>query len=313
VLGEPPGPVLHLLTLGATMHRLEVAGGDGRRRNVLLGHPDVATYLESSAFIGGTIGRYANRIAAGRFDLDGQTVRVEVNDRGNALHGGREGFDKRIWEVVSSDATRAVLRLTSPDGDMGFPGTVTATAAFDVGESSVQLTLEAVTDAPTVVNLTSHAYWNLDGAGTIGDHRLTVPAGHWTPVDATGIPTGGHEPVDDTPYDLREPTLLFGHDYDHNFVVDGTGRRVVALLESAASSTRMEMWSDQPGLQVYSGAYFDGTSRDVLNRPIERYAGVALEPQLFPDSPNHPEWPSPRLAPGETYRSTIEWRFDQVG
>jgi len=313
VLGASPGPVLHLLTLGATIHRLEVTGGDGQRRNVVLGHPDVATYLASPAYLGATVGRYANRIAAGRFDLDGRPVQLGVNDRGNALHGGPEGFDKRVWEVVSSDAASAVLRLTSPDGDMGFPGGVTASAAFEVDDSSVRLSLEAATDAPTVVNLTNHVYWNLDGGGTIEEHRLTVPADRWTPVDDTGIPTGDHQPVDGTPYDLRDPRPLGGHDYDHNLVVNGSGARPVAVLESAASSTRLELWSDQPGLQVYSGAYFDATTTDVQHRPIEKYAGVALEPQLYPDSPNHPEWPSPRLAPGDVYRSRMEWRFQPVG
>jgi aldose 1-epimerase len=315
VLGEAPGPVVHVLTLGATIHRLEVTDGHGRRRNVVLGHPDVATYLDSPYYLGAVVGRYANRIAGGRFDLDGRTVRVPANDRGHALHGGPDGFDRRLWDVLELGSHRAVLRLVSPDGDMGFPGTVEATATYEVTGNAVRLVLEAVTDQTTVVNLTSHVYFDLDGAGTIEGHRLWVPADRWTPVDETGIPRGTHEPVDGTPFDLRQPASLAARlavlpgGYDHNFVVGGSGPRPVASLESPASRLRVEVGADQPGLQVFTGGTFDGTRPDVDGRPLPRYAGVALEPQLFPDSPHHPSWPSPVLVPGDTYRSGIEWSF----
>ena len=317
-LGQAPGPTVTLLTLGAMLHRLEVLGGDGRRHDVVLGHLDVATYLASTYYLGGVIGRYANRIADGHFELDGRTVRVPANDRGHALHGGPDGFDRRLWEVLEHRADRAVLRLVSPDGDMGFPGTVEATATYEVTAGSVRLVLEATTDAPTVVNLTSHAYFNLDGAGTVESHRLWVPADRWTPVDEDAIPRGVHEPVDGTPFDLREPAHLSTRftdlpgGYDHNFVVEGVGLRPVAALESSRTGIRLEVGADQPGLQVFTSGTFDGTRPGVDGTPLPRYAGVALEPQLYPDSPNHPEWPSALIRPGERYRSHIEWSFSTL-
>jgi galactose mutarotase-like enzyme len=302
-IGSEPGPVVEILTLGATIHRLLVAGGDGVRRNVVLGHPDVAGRLASSDYIGGTIGRYANRIAGGRFPLGDRTVEVRTHDRGNSLHGGPEGFDVRRWDAVSHTADEVWLTLVSPDGDQGFPGTVTATVRYRVSGDTVSVEMTATTDAPTVVGMTNHAYWNLDGedAGTIDDHLLAIDADDYTPVDDTGIPLGAHQPVAGTPFDLPAPTPL-GVQLDHNFVVRGDGLRRHASLASPRTATTVEVWSDQPGLQVYTGDMLDGPRH-------HRRAGVALEPQVFPDSPNQPEWPSPVLAPGDTYRSTIEWRF----
>ena len=195
-IGAEPGPVVEVLTLGAAVHRLAVACGDGERRNVVLGHPDVAERLASGDYIGGVIGRYANRIAGGRFTLDGQDVEVRTHDRGNSLHGGPDGFDVRLWDVESHDADELVLSLVSPDGDQGFPGTVSARVRYQVEGQTVRVTLEATTDAATVVNLTNHAYFNLDGegAGTIDGHELLVEADEYTPIDGTGIPTGGHTP-----------------------------------------------------------------------------------------------------------------------
>ena len=209
-IGSAPGPVVEVLTLGATVHRLEVTGGDGVRRNVVLGHPDVEERLASGDYIGGTIGRYANRIAEGRFTLDGREVRVGTHDRGNSLHGGPDGFDVRLWDVVEHDDDSVALALTSPDGDQGFPGTVEVTVRYRVEGDTVVVTMTATTDATTVVNLTNHAYLNLDGegAGTIDDHLLLVEADEYTPVDATGIPLGDHAPVEGTPFDFREPAAI---------------------------------------------------------------------------------------------------------
>ncbi|GAA5113031.1 galactose mutarotase [Alloalcanivorax gelatiniphagus] len=322
-VGAEPGPVVEVLTLGATVHRLEVACGDGVRRNVVLGHPDVAERLSSSDYVGGTIGRYANRIAAGRFALEGREVEVRTHDRGNSLHGGPEGFDVRLWDVVRHTAGEVVLSMTSPDGDQGFPGTVTATVSYRVEGDTLAATMEATTDATTVVNLTNHAYLNLDGegAGTIDGHELVVEADEFTPVDATGIPLGGHAPVEGTPFDLREPRplgaalraehpqLVDAHGIDHNYVVRGTGLRRAATVASPRTRTRVEVWTDQPGLQVYTGNFLDGTRRSTSGGRYRQGDGLALEPQLFPDSPNRPEWPSAVLQPGETYRSSLEWRF----
>ena len=290
----------------------------------MLGHPDVAERLASGDYIGGTIGRYANRIAGGRFTLDGQDVEVRTHDRGNSLHGGPEGFDVRLWDVESHEADEVVLSLVSPDGDQGFPGTVSGTRPLPSrAGTTVQVAIEATTDAPTVVNLTNHAYVNLDGegAGTIDGHELLVEADEFTPIDATGIPTGGHSPVDGTPFDFRttkpigpalrteHPQVVDARGIDHNFVVRGSGLRRAAALTSPKTRTTVELWSDQPGLQVYTGNFLDGTRRSTSGGRYRQGDGVALEPQLFPDSPNRPEWPSATLRPGETYAAHLEWRF----
>lgn len=320
-LGSAPGPVLHVLTLGATLQRLEVAGGDGRRRDVLIGLPGAPELLDSSDYLGGTIGRYANRIAHGRFELDGEQVSVRVNDRGHSLHGGPDGFDRRLWDVVDADGASATLRLVSPDGDQGFPGEVTAHARFTVEPDRVTLDLWATTTRPTVVNMTSHAYFNLDGTGTVDDHLLEVPASSYTPVDEGSIPLGDHAPVEGTPFDLRvarrigdvvrqpHDQVVAARGIDHNLVVDGTGLRRVARLSSSRSRTAMELWADQPGLQVYTGNFLSGAVLGRSGRLLRPGDGIALEPQLHPDSPHHPEWPSATLRPGETYRARIEWRF----
>jgi len=321
VIGEPPGPVVALITLGATVHRLEVTGGDGVRRNIVLGHDTVEDRLASGDYLGGTIGRYANRIAKGRFELAGTEVRVQTHDRGNSLHGGPDGFDRRVWSVVDHSSYAATLRLESPDGDMGFPGRLSAQVRYEVEGGVVRVVHEATTDAPTVVNLTNHAYFNLDGdgAGTVDDHRLTVLADSYTPVDSTGIPTGEHAPVAGTPFDLRSATAIgpavrqdheqirAARGIDHNYVIRGDGLRTTAILESARTQSVLELRTDQPGLQVYTGNNLDGARLGTSGRLYRQGDGIALEPQLFPDTPNHPEWPSAQLDPGEVYRSTIEW------
>ncbi len=325
-IGSAPGPVVEVLALGATIHRLEVEGGDGARRNVVLGLPDVAERVAGGDYIGGTIGRYANRIALGRLTLDGRQVSVGTHDRGNSLHGGPEGFDVRLWEVREHGPDDVVLALTSPDGDQGFPGTVTATVHYRVVGDTVSVTMEATTDATTVVNLTNHAYFHLggEGAGTVHDHLLQVESDEFTPVDATGIPLGDHAPVEGTPFDLREPEVIgaavasehpqvvAAGGIDHNFVVRGAGLRRAATLTSPVTATVMEVWSDQPGLQVYTGNMLDGAHRSTSGGRHRRGEGIALEPQLFPDSPHRPGWPSATLRPGETYHSAIEWRFGVV-
>ncbi|GAA1926122.1 aldose epimerase family protein [Nocardioides hwasunensis] len=322
-IGHAPGPVVDVLTLGATVHRLEVSGRDGVRRNVVLGLADVDQRLASGSYIGGTIGRYANRIAAGSFPLDGRQVHVRTHDRGNSLHGGPDGFDLRLWEVREQGPDEVVLALTSPDGDQGFPGTLAVTVGYRVDGDTVVVTMEASTDTTTVVNLTNHAYFDLsgEGSGTIEDHLLQVEADEFTPIDATGIPLDGHAPVAGTPFDLgvatplgvalasEHPQMATAHGIDHNFVVRGAGLRRAAVLASPDAATELELWSDQPGLQVYTGNALDGTHHSAGGARHQRRGGVALEPQLFPDSPNRPEWPSATLRPGETYHSVIEWRF----
>ena len=324
-LGAAPGPVLQVLDLGATMHRLEITGGDGRRRNVLLDLDSAAAYYDSTAYLGSTVGRYANRIAGGRFSLDGREYRLATNDRGNHLHGGLDGFHRRYWEIADHAPGEAVLGLFSPDGDEGFPGNLHVTARFQVGADRVRLELTATTDQRTPVNLTSHAYVNLDGddAGTIDGQALMVNAEQYLPVDGAGIPTGEVATVAGTPFDFRQPRPIGPaargdhpqvrsvHGIDHNVVLGG-GDGPAATLTSAATRTRMELYTDQPGLQVYTGNFLDGSARGSNGRSWRQGDGLCLEPQLFPDSPNRPEFPAPWLAPGETYRFFVEWRFSTL-
>ena len=319
-IGAEPGPVLEVLDLGATVHRLWVTCGDGVRRNVVLGHPTAEDHLTSPDYLGSTVGRYANRIAGGRFSLDGHDVQLPTNDRGNLLHGGPDGFDKRIWDVVEHGDSHVVLRLVSPDGDQGFPGRLDAEVRFEIDGEAVRVLLQATSDAPTVVCLTSHAYFNLDGADTIEQHLLRVDADEFLAVDETGIPLPQPVRAAGTAFDLRQPALLGEriHDphpqmategFDHCFVLDGAGRRRVAVLESDRSRTRLELSTDQPGLQVYTGNQLDGTSPSVSGGFHQRWAGIALEPQVFPDTPNGPDAETAVLRPGETYRAMLEWRF----
>lgn len=320
VLQAPSGLRVELSTLGAAVHRLEVPLPDGTRRNVVLNHDSPASRLASGDYIGGTIGRYANRIAGGRFSLDGHDHVVRTHDRGNSLHGGPDGFDRRVWTVVERDATAATLELTSPDGDMGFPGRLVARTTYSVSDDAVQVRMTATTDRPTVVNLTNHAYLNLDGGGTTIDaHHLTVPASRYTPVDGTGIPLGDHLPVDGTPFDLRSGARLgdalrsdhaqvrASRGIDHNLVVEGSGLRTVAVLTSSDGSLTCEVRSDQPGLQVYTANALDGSHTDDRGRMLRQGDGIALEPQRHPDTPNRPSWPSAVLRPGEQYEHTLAW------
>lgn len=314
-IGSEPGPVLEVLDLGATVHRLFVTGGDGARRNVVLGHATAEEHLDSVDHIGGTIGRYANRISGGRFPLDGTTVQLESNELGNCLHGGPEGFDRRVWEVLHHADDRLVLTLTSPRGDQGFPGELIVAAAFATTADSVRIDFEATTDAATVVGLTSHTYVNLDGdgSGPVDRQELRVAADAYLPTDEAGLPLEPRAVVG-TPFDLREPTLLgtaiaATGGIDHNYMLDGEGWRPAAALDSSATRTRLELSTDQPGLQVYTGGGLDGSRRSTTGQPYGKGDGLALEPQRFPDTPNRPEFGSAALRPGETYRAGLQWRF----
>ena len=323
VLGGGARPELHLLDLGATTHELHVECGDGQRRNVVLGHPSPQDHLDSAFYIGGSIGRYANRIASGRFPLDGREVDVETHDRGNHLHGGPDGFDRRIWDVVDGDDDHVVLHLHSPNGDQGFPGNLEVHATFAVLDDGVRIEYAATTDAFTLVNLTSHAYFNLEGegSGTAERHLLHVDAEDYLSVDATGIPLDTLVPVAGTPFDFQEPRAIAdavrqrdaqtqqAQGIDHNFAVNGEGWRRMATLESTQTRTRLSLSADQPGLQVYTGNFLDGTAPGTSGGLYRQGDGIALEPQLFPDTPNRPEFGSAVLRPGETYRAVIEWRF----
>ena len=303
-IGSEPGPVVEVLTLGATVHRLFVRGGDGVRRNVVLGHPDVAERLASSDYIGGTIGRYANRIAGGRFELGGRTVEVRTHDRGNSLHGGPEGFDVRLWDVVSHTADEVVLSLVSPDGDQGFPGESPSGAlprrrerrdGGDVGDDRRHH--GGGPDEPRVLEPRRRGRRH-DRRPRARRRRRRVHAGRRDQHPDRRARAGGRDARSTSA--SRHPLRAVASTTTSSCAATGLRRHAAALV--AATATTVEVWSDQPGLQVYTGDMLDGP------RYLRR-AGVALEPQVFPDSPNHPEWPSAVLEPGETYRSTIEWRF----
>ncbi|MEN3745690.1 aldose epimerase family protein [Sphingomonas sp. HF-S3] len=311
-----------LLTLGATLRRLEVPDRTGRSANIVLGLADLDDYRGAPRYLGSVVGRYANRIAGGRFALDGREVRLPVNDGPNTLHGGVPGFDQRDWDLVSHDATSAVLALTSPDGENGFPGTVRVEARYEMLADGLEVTLGATTDAPTILNLTHHAYFNLAGEGrgtSILDHRLRIRGSRMTPVDATLIPTGELAEVAGSVFDFRDPKpvgrdigvddaqLALGKGYDHNWVIDRPG--VVATLYDPVSGRVLDLESDRPGLQFYSGNHLADGPPGTSGRPYAARDGLCLEPQLFPDSPNRPEFPTARLDPGQRYEHRIAFRF----
>lgn len=321
-----------ILTYGAGIHALLAPDRDGRLADVALGRAALRDYIDTPMFLGSTVGRFANRIAGGRFTLDGVDYQVPVNNGANALHGGPRGFDKLNWDVLGtgeSEAAEVTLGLVSPDGDQGFPGTLTVTAAYRLdGAGLLSVEYRATTDRPTIVSLSNHAYWNLAGEGAeegAMGHRLTIMADHYLPTDRTAIPTGEVRPVDGTVFDFRRPRAVaervrdaadeqirFGRGYDHNWVVSRAPApepRLVARVEEPRSGRVMELLTDQPGLQFYSGNFLDGTAAGKSGRLYRMGDAVVLEPQLFPDTPNRPEFGSARLAPGESYRNRIAWRF----
>lgn len=318
---------LEVLELGATVHRLLVPDREGTDRNVVLGHPSLEGYLTGPGYFGAVIGRYANRLTGGRFRIEGHEHSVLPNEGDNTLHGGPEGFDRRLWAVDEVTGSRLTMSLLSPDGDQGFPGALSATVSYEVstdGEADeVRIDYVASTDGTTVVNLTNHSYFNLEGegSGTVHEHVLELAAQRYTAVGPGLLPTGELPTVDGTPLDFRAGKALGAvhrsthlqlseaGGVDHNFVVDGSGFRRHARLDAPGSGIVLEVLSDQPGVQVYAGQQLDGTVRGTGGRPYVSGAGVALETQHFPDSPNHRDFPSTVLRPGDELRTSTLWRF----
>ncbi|MGW5660830.1 aldose epimerase family protein [Streptomyces sp. NPDC003758] len=301
---ERGGVRVRVLSYGGIVQSAEVPDRDWARADVVLGFPDLDGYLRHpEPFLGALVGRYANRIAGARFPLDGRTYSLERNNGPNSLHGGSRGFDKRVWDVEPVEHGVRLSRV-SPHGEEGFPGRLEVSATYTLdGDGALRIVYEAVTDAPTVVNLTNHSYWNLAGAGNAGGHELSIAASRYTPVDADLIPTGAPETVEGSRFDFRESRKV-GSGYDHNFVLDKGVTHTpveVAELHDPASGRLLTVSTTEPGLQLYTA--------DHLGAPFAPGDGIALETQHFPDSPNRPDFPSTRLRPGEGYRSETVYRF----
>jgi aldose 1-epimerase len=308
----------------------------GALADVELAYPTMAGYLAKPQHFGATVGRYANRIAAGVFSLDGHAYALTKNEGPNALHGGPHGFDAQLWTITSVQSgptAKVTLELTSPDGQEGYPGNLHVSITYALDErGDLTLTYSATTDKPTVVNLTNHSLFNLAGAASgrgVLDEQLTIAADRYTPVDATLIPTGELRTVAGSPFDFRtahvigervrdasDPQIVLGPGYDHNFVLNAgeTPKPHFAVrLVDPVSGRTLELWTTEPGVQVYTGNFLNGSVVGVGHTLYRQGDGLALEPQHFPDSPNHPAFPSTRLDPGQTYRQVSVLKLSTVG
>lgn len=341
VAGAAGPATVRVTTYGGIVQSIEVPDRDGHVANVALGFGALDDYVSRSPYFGCITGRYANRIAGGRFSIEGTMHRLAANQPPNHLHGGVVGFDKKVWAASPApSATTAgiVLGYTSPDGEEGYPGTLTVRVAYALaatgGGAELRVEYHATTDAPTVVNLTNHTYLNLagEGSGPVTDHVLSVAAAHYTPVDATQIPTGAVEPVAGTPFDFTRPTpigariseqhpqLVIGQGYDHNLVLTGaqagpagtpTPAPAARLVEPGCGRA-LDILTTEPGVQLYTGNLLDGALVGPSGNAYGPHAGIALETQHFPDSPNQPGFPSTVLHPGSVYRSTTVYRFTTI-
>ncbi|MDR1710399.1 MAG: galactose mutarotase [Propionibacteriaceae bacterium] len=297
---------VEIARFGATLHRFEVAG-----RNIVISRPDPTKTV--MGYLGASVGRYANRLADGKFSIDGVGYQADRNEGPHTLHGGSGGYSELLWDEISYAPERLELGLASPDGDMGFPGNLAVRAVFTVLPDGLRIEYSASTDAPTVINLTAHPYFNLAGEGTIDEHLLQVNSHEYTPVNAALIPSGVAD-SSGTALDFRTQRLIAearsaaivtglaaGDGFDHNLIVAGEGMRDHVKLTGGGLTLTVR--SDAPAVQVYDGQHFDGATPP----PYPKYAGVAIEPQNYPDAPNHAEFPSAVLRPGEEYRRVIEY------
>lgn len=313
-----------LSSLGAAIHSIRTPDREGRTADVVLGFETLDEWITNPPFFGVVVGRYANRIARGRFTLDGVTYTLATNNGQNHLHGGNRGFDKVVWQAEPVDDANAVaFTYASADGEEGYPGALTVRVRYTLNDDGeLQLDYTAGTDKATVVNLSNHAYFNLAGTGTVLDHELQINADRYTPVDETLIPTGELAPVEGTPFDFRQaapigariaadhPQIRIGGGYDHNFVLNGTSGelRAAASAFDPSSGRTLEVRTTEPGVQLYSGNFAEPIAgRGGQSYP--RHAGFCLETQHFPDSPNQSAFPSTVLRPGETFTSTTVFRF----
>ena len=323
------GVSARILSYGATLQRLSGPDRNGTIADVLLGYDDARDYADHPNFFGVTVGRYANRIAGGKFTLDGKAYQLPLNDKVNSLHGGTRGFDKQPWRIVAVRDGSVTLALTSPDGDQGYPGRLDVTVTYALADDgALTISYAAATDRPTIVNMTNHGIFNLAGegspAGAIG-HRLTIPARAITPVDARLIPTGALRPVAGTVFDFRggrviadglrdgrDPQIVMGRGYDHNFALDKGATatpQLAARLEDPVSGRVLEVSSTEPGVQFYTDNFLDGTYIGKSKHVYRMGDGIALEPQKFPDSPNQPAFASARVDPGKPYRHVMIYKL----
>ena len=328
------GPIeARIITWGAALQFLAVPDRNGHAADIVLGYNTLEEYVDKPEYFGATVGRFANRIALGRFTLDGHTYNLARTDPPNALHGGARGFDKRVWQIVSTHADEAgsavTFRRVSPDGEEGFPGTLIADAGYHLTpDGALTLTYSATTDAPTVVNLTNHTYWNLRGeasGATALDHVVQIDADQFVPIDATSIPTGDIASVHATPLDFREPTaiaarvrdgsceqLVLPRGYDHSWILRGgvTAQPRPAIRVSDPHTGRvLDISTTEPAVQFYSGNSLDGSKVGKSGLLYRQGDGIAFETQHYPDSPNQPHFPSTTLDHDQVYRSTTIWRF----
>lgn len=325
------GVSARIMTLGATLQSLNAPDRDGKVADITLGYDDAASYVTKPNFWGQTVGRYANRIAGGKFAIDGKSYQLPLNDKTNSLHGGTAGFDKANWRIVSVKSgaqASVVMTMTSPAGDQGYPGKLDVTATYTLDDNgALTIDLDAKTDAPTIVNLTNHALFNMAGEGSAGGvyaHRLTVPAARYTPVNDALIPTGALAPVAGTVFDFtrgrivgdavrdgRDAQIVIGRGYDHNFVLDKGATKdpqLAARLEDPASGRVLEVLTTEPGVQFYSGNFLDGSLVGKQGHVYRMGDGIALEPQKFPNTPNQPSFGSARVDPGKPYHHRMVYR-----
>lgn len=331
-LSNASGMSVRLIAYGASIQSVILPDRRGGKADIALGYSTIDEYLKTPQYFGATVGRFANRLALGKYRIGSTDYQAPVNNGVNSLHGGKVGFDKSLWSVgaVRSGAVASVtFHLISPDGDQGYPGTMTVDATYSLDEQN-RLTIDyrATTDRATIVNISNHAYWNLSGEGSVNGamgHLVAIPASTYLPTDPGAIPTGEFKQVAGGPFDFRSPRrvgdrvreatdqqLVFGRGYDHNWVIGRAvtaNQHLMARVQDPASGRGFELWSNQPGLQFYSGNFLDGTSSGKSKRIYREGDAIVMEPQIFPDSPNQKGFPNALLRPGQTYHSVITYRF----
>jgi aldose 1-epimerase len=318
------GMSVSIMDYGATIVKILAPDRNGKLDDIVLGFDKFSPYLHITTYFGATIGRYGNRIAKGQFEIGKTLYQLPRNDGPNSLHGGFRGFNKRMWKVEPVESEIPAVRFSrlSPDGEEGYPGNLFVSVTFSLNDDNeLRISYEATTDKATIINLTNHSYFNLAGGGTILGHVLTLHADAYTPVDATLLPTGEIKPVAGTPWDFLDPTPIGLHlkqtggnpiGYDHNFVLNKrwfSNWSAAAEVDEPKSGRTLTVSTDQPGVQFYTGNFLDGTLTGAGGNVYRQYAGFVLETQHFPDSPNHDNFPSTILAPGDTYKTSTVYAF----